>query len=82
MPDTTPTPAPEPSKKPKFTRGIANRQFLNEIADSRKVATAGRDTDHTAALAALRHEAVGWKMNMCSQGLSSSLTPIPWAFQL
>jgi hypothetical protein len=57
MADTTPTPATEPAKKPKFTRGIANRQFLNEIADSRAVATAARDTDYAAALAEVEFDA-------------------------
>jgi hypothetical protein len=49
MADTTPTPAPDPSKKPKRTKGIANRQFLNEITDSRAVAAVARDTDYAAA---------------------------------
>ncbi len=42
-PPTTPTPTPTPPK-PNRERGIANRDYLDEVANSRKVAAATTDT--------------------------------------
>jgi hypothetical protein len=54
MPDPTPTPTPPPTPPPakaKRTRSALNKEYLKEITDSRKVAAAALDPNHTAALA-------------------------------
>lgn len=50
-PTPTPTPAPTPAKANR-ERGIANRDYLDEISNSRKVASAAVDPTHTSSLAA------------------------------
>lgn len=55
---TPPAPAPAPAKtKPNRERGIANRAYLDEIANSRKVAAAAVDSEHTGPLAAAELDA-------------------------
>lgn len=49
-PPTPPTPTPAPPK-PNRERGIANRDYLDEVATSRKVAAAATDPAHTGPLA-------------------------------
>jgi len=51
----TPTPTPTPPK-PNRERGIANRDYLDEVANSRKVATAATDPAHTGPLAAVEFD--------------------------
>jgi hypothetical protein len=44
---TPPTPTPTPTApKPAHERGIANRDYLAEVANSRKVAAAATDPAH------------------------------------
>jgi len=52
---TPPTPTPTPPK-PQRERGIANRDYLDEVANSRKVAAAATDPVHTGALVAVEFD--------------------------
>ena len=52
---TPPTPTPTPPK-PSRERGIANRDHLDEVAISRKVAAAATDPAHTGPLAAVEFD--------------------------
>jgi len=52
---TPPTPTPTPPK-PNRERGIANRDYLDEVAISRKVAAAATDPAHTGPLAAVEFD--------------------------
>ena len=51
---TPPTPPPAP--KPKVLRGEVRRDFLTEIANSRKVAAAGLNSDYQAGLIAVEFD--------------------------
>ena len=58
MPDPTTPPAPTPTpSKPSRERGIANREYLDEVANSRKVAAAATDPANTATLVAVELDA-------------------------
>ncbi len=77
MPDPTPTPAPK--SKP-AARSIANRAFLNEIADARTVATAALDPANTAALAEAELDpAIPGQINALATSIETAINEITGA---
>jgi hypothetical protein len=57
MADPTPTPTPTPAPKAKRQRGTINREHLDELKNSRAVATAALDPANAATLAAVDFDA-------------------------
>lgn len=60
MPDiitNTPTPSPTPAPKTKRARGEVNREYLDELANARAVATAAADPARIAGLTAVEFDA-------------------------